>query len=257
MTPIPILALDQIQFFATSVYPCSYIEGRIARSQVASPSDQIDSQRYSELVQQGFRRSGGFVYRPYCDHCQACTSIRIPVAEFHPNRSQRRAWSRHCHLVTRIDRPHFSEEHFELYQRYQQARHADGGMNNDGVDQYIEFLVSSRVNSFMIEFREPDTQGFANELRMVSIIDQLGDGLSAVYTFYDPQSDQSYGTYNVLWQLQFAKLLRLTHLYLGYWIAASHKMSYKANFRPHEILQHGHWTRDSEAVSSMTPFFTR
>lgn len=243
MTHRPILPLNQVQYYVTAAYPCSYIDGRIARSQVAGPSEQINSTLYGDLVRQGFRRSGAYVYRPHCDHCQACASIRVPVAEFRPNKSQRRARRQHANLKTHISKPHFSEAHYALYQRYQKARHAEGGMDQDDVAQYIEFLVNTRVDSYMIEFRETGDNDAPNELRMVSIIDQLSDGLSAVYTFYDPLDGQSYGTYNVLWQIERARLLDLTYVYLGYWIQDCGKMSYKTRFQPSELLLRGHWTR--------------
>lgn len=143
-----------------------------------------------------------------------------------------------------------------MYQRYQQARHADGGMNQDGIAQYVEFLVQSRVDSYLIEFRESDSNAASKTLRMVSIVDKLDDGLSAVYTFYDPQPGQSYGTFNVLWQIEHALSLGLPYLYLGYWIAEGYKMAYKSNFHPFELLQQGQWVRDCIGAST-TPFFTR
>jgi arginine-tRNA-protein transferase len=261
VTHRPPLSLSQIQYYATAAYPCSYVEGRIARSQVASPSEQIVNDVYSDLVEQGFRRSGGFVYRPCCDHCQACTSIRIPVTEFRPDKSQRRAQKQYAKLAVQISKPHFSKEHYALYQRYQKARHANGGMDHDDVDQYIEFLVNTRVDSYMIEFRETGTTNATSELRMVSIIDQLRDGLSAVYTFFEPLDGQSYGTFNVLWQIEHARTLGLRHVYLGYWIQACRKMSYKTRFQPNELLIRGKWVLgnvgDNSPPSDAPLFFTK
>lgn len=130
-------------------------------------------------------------------------------------------------------------------------------MDQDDADRYIEFLVSTRVDSYMVEFREASTNGATNALRMVSIIDQLSDGLSAVYTFYEPLDGQSYGTFNVLWQIQHAASLGLAYVYLGYWIQACRKMSYKTRFQPSELLLHGHWTRTKPEQSTVTPFFTK
>lgn len=257
MTHRPILPLNQVQYYITAAYPCSYIDGRIARSQVAGPSEQINSELYSDLVRKGFRRSGGYVYRPHCDHCQACASIRVPVAEFRPDRSQRRARRQHANLEVHISKPHFSEEHYALYQRYQKAKHAEGGMDHDDAAQYIEFLVSTRVDSYMVEFRETGANGVTKELRMVSIIDAISGGLSAVYTFYEPLDGQSYGTFNVLWQIEYAASLGLTHVYLGYWIAACRKMSYKTRFQPSELLLQGRWTRTKPERSTMAVFFTK
>lgn len=230
------IPLSALQFYLTAPYPCSYLPARLARSQVATPSFLISTQLYTELVHRGFRRSGTFTYRPRCDSCRSCVPVRIPVQDFAPTRSQRRAVQRHNTLEASLHPLSENPEHFRLYQRYQAARHCEEGLEADNPEQYRNFLLQTHVDSTLVEFRENGV------LRMVSLIDILDDGLSSVYTFYDPDVPQaSFGTYNILWQIDLSRKLELDYLYLGYWIKESNKMAYKARFRPLQGLVDGEW----------------
>ncbi len=233
-------SIHKIHFYATAPYSCSYLTGELAQSLIAAPHHLIDANIYNGLIQQGFRRSGKFAYRPYCERCDACTSVRIPVLQFKPNRSQQRAFKKHANLQAYILPLAFKQSHFELYEAYQEARH-EGIETNDAspesaISQYQNFLVQTNVKSFMIEFLDGD------DLKMVSVVDVVADGVSAVYTFYDTTDPRnSYGSYNIVWLANWCKHQNLPYLYLGYWIDSSKKMAYKKNFQPQEHLIDGEW----------------
>jgi len=244
LNDIPLSALN---FYLTAPYPCSYLPDRQARSQVATPTFLISTAVYSKLVLHGFRRSGTYTYRPLCDNCRACVPLRVVAKQFSLNRSQRRAWAQHAHLDATLHKLQDSSEHYELYQRYQRARHKDGGMDNDDRESYQNFLLESHIDSLLVEFRE---QGV---LRMVSVIDLLSDGLSAVYTFYEPDlPGASFGVYNVLWQIELCKKLELDFVYLGYWIKGSRKMAYKTQYQPAQGLIDGIWRALDKPVLNAT-----
>jgi len=240
-----------IQFYTTAPYDCSYLPGRQARSQVAIPPEQIDGPLYGSLVQRGFRRSGQFIYRPHCDGCQRCIAVRVLAQDFVPDRTQRKIVNRFNQpgVMQMRERPlAFDPEHYALYRAYQQSRHPNGGMDEDDADQYTQFLLSSAVDTRLIEFR------VEGRLVMVSVMDVLADGLSAVYTFYDPDNAKaSYGTYGILWQIIQCQYNNLPYLYLGYWIAESAKMAYKSRFQPMEMLDEGHWIKMPDSADPSLP----
>jgi leucyl-tRNA---protein transferase len=216
-------------------HACNYLPGRQARMIFLGPGTTSQNRVYSRLAEQGFRRSGPYLYRPGCEHCQACIPVRVLVQDFRPVRSQRRAWQRNQDLNVKLRPAEFDAEHFNLYQRYMNWRHPDGGMDKPSAADYAAFLTENDCTLF-VEFH------LQAELVAVAVVDVLEDALSAVYTFYTPDLPQrSLGTHAILWQIAEARRRRLRWLYLGYWIAASHKMAYKSRFRPFEQLTANGW----------------
>jgi arginine-tRNA-protein transferase len=226
----------RVLLFATPAHGCSYLPGNDATTLFVDPEFPKDPRIYTLLSQNGFRRSGEHVYRPNCQDCAACVAVRVAVARFTPRRGHRRALrnNRDLRVVTRDSE--FCEEHFLLYSRYLGARHANGGMDNPTRKQFREFLLSSWANTTLYEFR------LAGHLVAVAVADHLTDGLSAVYTFFDPDfASRGLGTYAILWQIEESRRLGLDWLYLGYWIAESPKMLYKQEFQPQERFIGGRW----------------
>jgi leucyl-tRNA---protein transferase len=230
--------MKDIQYYITPPHQCSYIEGRAARMVFLDPVKRIDTVTLSELSRQGFRRSGDFVYRPECNHCRQCLSARIRVDSFKINSSQQKALKRNkdLRLETRATY-HATDVHYQLYERYIRLRHADGDMYPPSREQFEKFLVDSCTNSFFLEM------WLGNQLMAVATCDHLDDGISAVYTFFDPSLPQrSLGTFAILQQIEWAKRNQLPYVYLGYWVPSAAKMKYKAQFAALEVLMNGQWT---------------
>lgn len=230
--------LSTLKLFATQPHPCSYLDGQEATTVFVDPEANIDPALYTQLSQLGFRRSGAHLYRPQCLRCQACVSSRIPVKAFKPNRSQRRCLQLNRDLSLQITKDINTLEHYNLYSRYIESRHQDGDMYPPSEDQYKAFLTSEWEITQFIEFR------LEGRLIGVSVCDRLGDGLSAVYTFYDAgEESRSLGKFAILAQIEKAKSLGLDYLYLGYWIKECEKMNYKIQYRPLELLVNRRWMR--------------
>jgi leucyl-tRNA---protein transferase len=229
----------QLALYFTAEHGCSYLDDRRARTLFVDPLARIDGPTYQALVDQGFRRSGAHVYRPACRGCTSCVPVRIPVASFRPNRSQRRNWTRNVGDISLIQtRATFDPEQFALYQTYLAARHPTGGMADDGsIESYRRFLVDPwGGETHFLELR------LSGRLAAVAVTDQLPRGLSAVYTFFDPTlAQRGLGTFAVLTQIATARRLGLPYVYLGYWIAESHKMAYKSRFQPLETWDGRQW----------------
>jgi arginine-tRNA-protein transferase len=237
---------NALAFFASDPHQCSYLPQREAMTVFADPYIPMNSAIYSKVTEYGFRRSGEYVYAPKCSGCNACISVRIPVQRFQPNRNQKRVWKRNADLEVTRRRPSFNQEHFDLYSRYVGSRHAGGGMDNPTPDDYLNFLTSSWSDTWFYEFR---LQG---RLVAVAVVDQLLTGLSAVYTFYDPQlKKRSLGTYAILWLVEATRKSQAYWLYLGYYIRECDKMNYKSLFRPIEAYLSGQW-RSFDADQDIT-----
>lgn len=226
----------QPALFLSMPHRCSYFPERSATMLFIDPQHPPGDRIYDKLVTLGFRRSGDFIYRPHCQHCSDCISVRISTQEFQATRGQRRCWRRNQDIEVNNAGTGFDDEHFALYQRYQTTRHPGGGMEDPNPEKYIEFLNSRYTDTEFYEFR---LQGV---LLAVAVTDVLYDGLSAVYTFFDPeQTQRGLGVYAILWQIEQAKQLGLPYLYLGYWIEDCKKMAYKANYAPLEAYKNQHW----------------
>lgn len=229
-----------LRFFLTVPHPCSYLEGRETTTLFLDPQETVVPEVYDALTLLGFRRSGSNLYRPHCESCSACTSVRIPVDDFAPSRTQRKLINRNQDLTFRLRPAEFDEQHYALYARYIRARHADGDMFPPSREQYRMFLAQTHPFAKLLEFRLGD------HLMAVSATDLLSHGLSAIYTFFDPDplfERRSLGSFAILSQIELARKRRLPHVYLGYWIRACQKMRYKQDYQPLEYLSGGRWQR--------------
>lgn len=237
-------AVNSLAFFASEPHPCSYLQAQTAISVFADPSAPMNMQVYSRLADYGFRRSGTYIYTPSCPGCQACLPLRLPVDRFRPNRSQRRTLKRNADLTVKAVPAAFHQEHFELYCRYLSYRHSGSTMENPSPREYLSFLSSNWSDTWFYEFRHNGA------LVAVSVADKLIQGLSAVYTFYEPACHaRGLGSYAILWLVEETRSLQLRGLYLGYWIEQCKKMRYKSSFRPAEIFSNGRWTPLSDPSS--------
>ena len=217
---------------------CSYLQGRTARSVFVDPQMPLDSTRYGVLLDWGFRRSGVYVYRPACGACQQCKPVRVPVAEFVPSRSQRRCIKDNADLHVGAE-SELNSEHYALYRRYLYARHPRGGMDPEDRTAFRSFLASAWGESEILAFRDPRGRLLAG-----AVVDRVPQGLSAVYTYFDPDAAaRSLGTFAVLCEIVRARALKLPYVYLGYWVPGSQTMDYKHRFRPLETLTPQGWTR--------------
>jgi arginine-tRNA-protein transferase len=235
----------QPEMFLSMPHPCSYLPGRVATSLFVDPRAPLDGASYGSYMRLGFRRSGDLVYRPHCRDCQACIPVRVPVMRFQPDRGQRRILSRNQDVRVHARAPEYDPEHFALYLRYQKMRHAGGGMDDPDPTKYTNFLLSRHVHTVFYEMR------LRARLLGVAVVDHLPDGLSAVYTFFDPgEKRRGLGSFAVLWQIERARQLHLPWLYLGYLIRECAKMSYKENFQPLESYVDGQWRPLSPATDT-------
>ncbi len=228
--------LHELQFYATPEHVCSYLPDRQARTLFVDPKAQLIAQDYAALSELGFRRSGEHVYRPHCTNCSACISVRIPVDRFRFTRNQKRVLKINSDLTCQPEKATFTQEHYELYERYICARHPDGDMYPPSEEQYRSFLTSSRFDTRFYAYRHQ------HQLVAVSVIDPLPNGLSAIYTFFDPDLPRrSLGRYAILQAILHTRSEGGEHLYLGYWVRGCQKMDYKILYTPIQILHKGRW----------------
>jgi arginine-tRNA-protein transferase len=229
-------SLKDIRLYTTQPHTCSYLPEERAQTLFIDPDFKIDKAHNSRLSEIGFRRSGAHIYRPNCESCQQCVSCRVLVSAFEPNRRFQRICKRNADVVVSRVLDINDDACYQLYRQYITLRHADGDMYPPSRDQYNSFLLRHCEGTHYYAMH------LAGRLVGLMVVDHLENGLSAVYTFYDPQEEKrSLGTFGILWQLAEARRLGLAHLYLGFWIRDSRKMRYKIEFRPLELLIRQRW----------------
>ena len=235
--------VSELPFYVTPPHPCSYLDDRQATTVFVDPNFSLTMAHYAQLANLGFRRSGDHVYRPECTHCKLCIPVRIPVNAFRPNRSQRRCLRKNEDISINMLDADFHEEHFKLYRHYMSSRHAGGGMDKDDPEAYQSLISASWCDSRLFEFR------LQQELIAVAVVDQFQQGMSAVYTFFDPSlASRSLGVFAVLTEIRLVQEAGQEWLYLGYWNPQSSKMAYKSNYAPLEFFdQHGWQTLENHS----------
>ena len=232
-------------FYTTAPLPCPYLAGRTERKVVTELAGVSAESLHDRLSRGGFRRSHNIAYAPVCPACNACVPIRIRALEFTPNRTQKRIARLNTDLIIQEMPPRATAEQFQLFQRYQQIRHSDGDMATMSFYDYRAMVEDTPIETSVIEFRLPN-----GALIGACLTDRLGDGLSAVYSFFTTDMDErSLGTYAILWLIERAMEMELPNVYLGYWVKESRKMAYKSKFRPSEILRGGQWISLAEHPS--------
>ena len=225
-----------IQFYQGPAYECAYLNDQLATNIYPDPDIPMTNDLYGQLIQHGFRRSGDHAYRPFCGQCDACVPVRINVRNFQPNRSQRRCLQRNQEIQLVSCPAKFKQEHYDLYRRYQTARHPGGGMDTSTEEIYLNFLTSAWSNTRFIEFR------LEQQLLGVAVTDFVANGGSAFYTFFEPEAHKrSIGTYAILQQIAVIQSLKMNWLYLGYWIEDCQKMRYKTDFSALEAYVNRQW----------------
>ncbi|WP_054004554.1 arginyltransferase [Cypionkella psychrotolerans] len=231
------------QFYVTAPQPCPYLEGRMERKLFTALQGDQAQRLNDSLSKQGFRRSQNVLYRPSCAECSACLSARIRVADFKPSRTQRKIMKNAAHLRRNATSPWATEDQFSLFRRYLDARHADGGMADMDVFEFAAMIEETPIKSRVIEYTRAAGPGERGRpLACVALTDVFDDGLSMVYSFYDPDMiDLSLGTFAILDHIAIAREAGLPYVYLGYWVPGSRKMGYKAGFNALEIFKHGAW----------------